>query len=391
MDEEKYYVPNRRGTNSFKWDGIKLKYGTDDLLPLWVADMDFRAPDCVNDALRKMANFGVFGYYKSPESYFESIISWEKRRHGYEIKREWLRYSAGVVTGLYWFVQILTNPGNSCIIQTPCYYPFMEAIKDNGRNLICCDLVNNEGRYTIDFNRFEEKISKNDVKLFILCSPHNPVGRVWKHDEMKKLLEICKKHNVFVISDEIHQDIVMNGHKNIPAATVGDYDEMMVTLSSASKTFNLAGLKNAFVVIPNESIRKRFDQYIRTIEVLNKGSMFGYAATEAAYNMGETWLRDILEIIEGNFEYLCHALSSELPESIVTPLEGTYLAWINLGAYIPHEDIQGFIQEKCKLAVDYGDWFFENGFDSHIRINLATSRTNIEIAARNIIREIKNL
>lgn len=388
LDIEKNYTPDRRGTNCAKWDGTLLRFGETDLLPLWVADMDFKAPDCVQEALQNMIDHGVYGYYLAPQSYYESFISWEKRRHDYEVKKEWLRYTPGVVSGLYWFVNILTQPNDACIMLLPCYYPFMDAIRDTGRKLICCDLVNIGGRYTIDLAKFEDAICRNNVKLFLLCSPHNPVSRVWTHKELKGLLDICEKHGVFVISDEIHQDLIMSGHKHIPAATVGEYDERLVTLTAASKTFNLAGCQNSFAVIPNEAIRKRFDQYVKSIRVI-RGAMFGYVAVEASYNHGEPWLAEVLEIIEGNFRYFRDTLLAELPKIVVTPLEGTYLAWIDLGAYVPSEELQKVVQNKCKLAVDYGEWFLEAGSDTHIRVNLATSRKNVETAVQNLVWEIK--
>ncbi len=386
-DMKTIYAPDRRGTNSYKWDAMKGEFGTDGLLPLWVADMDFKAPDCVHEALRTVIDLGIYGYHVPPASYYESIISWERRRHGYEIKKEWLRYTLGVVPGLYWFTNILTRINDACIILTPCYYPFMEAIRNTGRRLVCCDLKCSGGRYTIDFEKFEAEICANDVKLFILCSPHNPVGRVWTQQELKGLLDVCGKHGVYVISDEIHQDIVMTGHKNIPAATVGAYDDFLVTLSATSKTFNMAGLKNSFAIIPDQGIRKKFDQYVNSIQVM-KGSMFGYAATEAAYNHGEPWLEEVLAVIEGNYRYLRDTLLAELPEIVVTPLEGTYLMWVDLGAYVSHQGLRALVQNECKLAVDYGDWFFEKGADTHIRINLATPRENIQTAAQNLIRGI---
>jgi cysteine-S-conjugate beta-lyase len=389
LDIEKDYAVNRIGTNCTKWDGLSVKFGADNLLAMWIADMDFRAPDCVHEALQKVIDLGIYGYSFEDEGYYQSFIDWEKRKHGYTIKREWIRFTAGVVSGLYWFVNAMTQPGDACIILTPCYYPFMDAIRDTGRRLVCCELINTNGYYTIDLMKFENDIRENDIKLFILCSPHNPVGRVWTKEELKAILDTCKKYGVFVISDEIHQDLTLRDYKNTPAATVGDYDNMLVTLTSASKTFNLAGCKSSFALIPDKTIRDRFDRYIKSIRVA-RGSMFGYAAVEAAYKQGEPWLEEILKVIEGNFQYLRDALTKELPKIVVTPLEGTFLMWIDLGAYVSYEHLQDFVQNKCKLALDYGEWFFEKGIDTHIRINLATPRKNIETAAQSLIKEIKN-
>ncbi len=390
IEIEKDYAVERLGTNCTKWDGLSERFGEEGLLPLWVADMDFKAPDCVREAMQKLIDRGVYGYSMTAEGYFQSFINWEESRHGYSVKKEWLRFAAGVVSGLYWFINAMTQPGDACLILTPCYYPFMDAVRDTERKLVCSELVNTGGCYTIDLEKFEKDIRENEVKLFLLCSPHNPVGRVWKQEELKGLLDICKKHGVFVISDEIHQDILLSGHKNIPAAKVGDYDEILATITSASKTFNLAGCKNSFLIIPDQAIRERFDRFAKSIR-MTRGSMFGYAVVEAAYQGGAPWLEAVLETIEGNYLYLRDTLKAALPKLTVTPLEGTYLMWIDLGAYVSPEQIQELVQKKCRLAVDYGAWFFENSEDTHIRINLATSRRNIETAAQKLIQEMKEL
>ncbi|MCY1714729.1 pyridoxal phosphate-dependent aminotransferase [Caproiciproducens galactitolivorans] len=384
IDIEKDYTVERAGTNSTKWDGLKSRFGRDGLLPLWVADMDFKAPECVREAIARLNGHGVYGYHMVPDGYYRAFIDWEKRRHGYEVKKEWIRFTAGVVSGLYWFINAMTQKDDACLILTPCYYPFMDAVRDTGRKLVCCDLVNTDGYYTIDFEKFEEAIRANAVKMFLLCSPHNPVGRVWTKEELRNLLEICKKYGVFVLSDEIHQDITFGGHKNIPAAAVGDYDNMLAILTSASKTFNLAGMKNSFAVIPDEAVRSRFDRFVKANRIA-RGSVFGYAAAEAAYRGGEPWLEKVLEVIAGNDAYLRDELASKLPGVTVTPLEGTYLVWIDLGAYVRPAELREIVQEQCGLAVDYGEWFFENRTDTHIRINLATSGKNIETAVQRLV------
>ena len=387
---ETQYAPDRRNTNSYKWDAMGGKFGRDDLLPLWVADMDFRAPECVEKAFREMVDFGVYGYFVPPKSYSDAVVSWEARRHGYPIQPEWLRYTCGVVPGIYWLTSILTAPDDACMILTPSYYPFMEAIKNTGRRLICSELVNRDGHYTIDAEKFERDLIEHQVKLFLLCSPHNPTGRVWTPDELRTMLEACKRHGIYVISDEIHQDILMPGQIHHPAATVGDYNDKLVILSAASKTFNIAGLKNSFAIIPSEDIRRRFDQYVLSIQA-TKGGTFGYAAVQAVYNHGEPWLEAVLEVIWDNFVYLRDTFAKEVPLAQVTPLEGTYLAWVDLKAYLTSAGLQPFVQENCGLAVDYGSWFFpsERAGDTHIRLNLATPRANIRQAVDQLVRELK--
>ncbi len=227
----------RKNTNCRKWGGLKDKFGADDLIPLWIADMDFEVPKCVKDALKEYVDFGVFGYYDPSQEYFDAIINWEEKYHDYKIKKEWIRYAPGVVPAFNWLIHNLTKENDSIIIMAPVYYPFGEGIVNNNRKLVQSHLVRTEHSYVIDYEDFEQKIVDNDVKLFIFCNPHNPVGRVWTAEEIKKVLDICKKHHVYVISDEIHQDIVMKGYKKVTAATVGEYDDMLITLTAATKTF----------------------------------------------------------------------------------------------------------------------------------------------------------
>lgn len=271
---------DRRNTNCNKWDGLKEKFGSADLQAMWVADMDFQAPQCVRDALKDYLEQGVFGYYHVSDSYFDAFIQWEKNVHNYIVKREWLRVTPGVVPAINWFFQAMTAPGDEILVLTPVYYPFMEAVENNDRKLICCDLAAQDGTYTIDFASLEETLRTHRIKAFIFSSPHNPVGRVWTRDELKKLLDLMRGYSVFVISDEIHQDIVFEGSTHIPSATAGEYDDMLVTLTAASKTFNLAGLQNSLIIIPDEKIRSRFDDYLTKIRITPSNPM-GYIAVES--------------------------------------------------------------------------------------------------------------
>jgi len=367
---------DRRGTNCAKWDGLEGQYGVKDLHAMWVADMDIRAPRCVLDALHQYVSQGAFGYYCVPDSYYEAFIRWEKKHHGLNVDREWLRFSPGVVAGFNWCVQMLTRPQDSVIVTTPVYYPFLYAINDNGRRLISSDLINDGGVYSIDFDDFEKKITENEVKLFILCSPHNPVGRVWKREELARLFEICRRHNVRIVSDEIHQDIVFGDHQNVPALSIGDYDDILISLTAPSKTFNLAGAQNSFVIIPGAELRGRWDEFTRGLRV--NGNAFGYIAAEAAYTGGEEWYRAVLQQIEENYGYLCRRIAEDLPGAVVSPLEGTYLAWIDLRAYVAAADADKIIVEKCRLAPDFGDWFGGERFAGFARFNLATSPENMK-------------
>lgn len=378
----------RKNTNCAKWDGLVDTFGEDELLAMWVADMDFQVPAPVVNALADYVNKGVFGYPITPDSYLEAFIDWERKYHSYEVKKDWIRFSPGVVSAFNWIIQFMTNPGDAVIVTTPVYYPFLNAVKDNNRNLIVSDLMETDGVYTIDFADFEQKIIENHVSLFILCSPHNPVGRVWKKEELAKLLDICRKHHVFVISDEIHHDLTYSNHKHIPSATVGNYDDMLITLTAPSKTFNLAACQNSVIIIPDKTIRKKWDTFVNQIHVTS-GNAFGYVAAEAAYKDGRAWFEEIKEIVYGNYLYMKETLENALPGIVVSPLEGTYLAWIDLKNHVKVEDVKDFMQKKCKLAFDYGDWFGGERFGTHVRMNLATSRENVKIAVKAMIENIQ--
>lgn len=381
----------RKGTNSQKWDGLKGKFGSDNLLPVWVADMDFKVPECVQKALHEYIETGAFGYYRIPDEYENNFIQWEEKHHGYKVSKDWLCFSPGIVCGIHWLVEALTEKNDCVILLSPVYYPFMDAINETGRKAIYSMLKNDKGVYTIDFDDFEEKIKDNNVKMFIMSSPHNPVGRIWTKDELQKILSICKKHNVYVLSDEIHHDFEICG-KHIPTATVGDFDDIVITLTAPSKTFNLAACQNSFIIIPNERNRQKYKEYIDLLRIKN-GNAFGYVAAAAAYKEGESWLCAILEEIKGNFDYMKISLLEKFPLLEISPLEGTYLAWIDFGAYVKHDEIEDFAQNKCGFAPDYGDWFFPDNMrnDTHLRINLATPRENIEKLVSSIERELSYL
>lgn len=388
--EQKYYV-DRLGTNCVKWDGLKNAYGEPDLLPLWVADMDFRAPDSVIEALRKTVDNGAFGYYETPDGYYDAFIAWEKEHRGYEVKREWLSYNPGVVSGIYALVNACTEPGDACIILSPVYAPFMAAVRDTGRKLISSTLKEDHGVYSVDFSDFESKIVENDVKLFILCSPHNPVGRVWTRAELETLLSVCRKHNVFVVSDEIHQDIIMPGQQQISTATVGDYRDMVATLTAPSKTFNLAGCQNSFAIIPNDDVRARYNK-VRSMMHIGGGNSFGYIAAEQAYTHGAEWLEGCIETIWRNFCYLRDTLAAELPAAVVSPLQGTYLAWVDLKDVFGSGNTKEYTQNRARLALYIGDGFYASGENkSHVRINLATSGDIVEKAVQSLIRVAKEV
>lgn len=379
---------DRFGTDCNKWDGCEEKFGDENLLPLWVADMDFEAPSCVKQALKEYVDFGVFGYYQIPNRYYEAFINWEKTYHDYDVKKEWIRFAPGVVPAFNWLIHILTNEQDGVLITPPVYYPFKDAVVNNNRTLVESPLMRLEDHYELDYEDFERKIKEQNVKLFIFCTPHNPVGRVWKRDEIVKVLDICKKYGVYVIADEIHQDIIMDGYQKVTAAATGNYVEIMVTLTAATKTFNLAGCQNSIVVIPNESLRKRYDDYLTRLRITG-GNAFGYIAVQSAYEGGRKWLDEVLNIIEENYHLMKSILEEKLPKVWIPKLEGTYLMWIDLGAYVSADEIESVIQKDCGLAVDYGSWFGGEAYGTFIRVNLATREENIRLAAEKIVEALE--
>ena len=379
---------DRVGTDCNKWDSMDARFGDNDLMALWVADMDFKVPQCAIDAAVKYAEFGIYGYYKVPNEYHQAFIDWEKKYHNCEIKKEWLRFSPGVVSPINWYVNMKTKPGEAVIVMTPVYYPFLDAINNNGRKLVSSDLINNGGVYTVNFEDFEQKIVDNNVKLFILSSPHNPVGRVWKREELEQMLAICRKHGVFVVADEIHHDLIMPGHEHTEILNIPGHTDKVVAITAGSKTFNLAGCQNSFVILPDEKLRAEYDEFLNSIRIKG-GSAFGYVAVAAAFRGGREWLEEVISIVKENADYIKNTLAEKLPKAVVSPLEGTYLLWVDLGAYVEEGKMKEFIQDKCRLAVDYGDWFGGDRFGGHVRFNLATSKENIVEAVDRIVKNAK--
>ncbi len=381
----KEYLVDRKNTNSLKWDALDVRYGDPDLISMWVADMEIKSPKEIIEALKNRCEHGVFGYSYASNEYYSALISWMKENHNFNIEKDWIRFSQGVVTAIYCFINIFTKINDSVLILTPVYYPFHNAVKDNNRKLITSDLINNNGYFTINYDDVEKKIIENDVKLFIQCSPHNPAGRVWKEDELRKMLEICKKHNVLFVSDEIHQDLVLKGNKHIPAATVDNckYADNIITVNAASKTFNLAGLTHSNIIISNPKIREKFDFEFKKINQ-TEVNILGMLATQVGYEKGKEWLENLIDLIQDNYDYLKSELNKNIPDIIVTPLEGTYLAFLDLRKIISVNEVKNFIQDKARLAIDFGEWFGDS-FKGFIRLNLATDPEIVKKAVSNII------
>ena len=397
----------RRGTNCDKWDGLSENFGRDDLIPAWVADMDIEAPACVQQALAEAVAHNVYGYYRAPGNLYRAFMEWEKKYHGYEVKEEWIRFAPGVVQSIYWLLEILTEPGDGVVILEPVYYPFRNAIRETGRTVCAVSLINEGGRYRIDYDALEREIVESGAKVHIMCSPHNPVGRVWRREEIKRVLDICRKHGVYVIADEIHQDLVVQEtefgvenpfRENMAAASAGapgEYDSILVTLTSASKTFNLAGMQNSFVIIPEEALRKKFDRFTTKIHIKDGGNL-GYISYTAAYEQGREWLQELRSLIRDNDALLKERLEEGAPEAVLSPLEGTYLQWVDLSAYAEAWEAEGltaedFVLQRCGVAPDFGEWFGGEAYRNCIRLNLATSPENAERIAQGLIRGISTL
>lgn len=390
MDKQEFlkkYVVDRNGTDCMKWDGLEEKFGETDLLPMWIADMEFRTPDAVTDAMEERIQHGVFGYTRVPEEYYRVFSEWMERRYHFPIQKEWIRFSTGCVTAIAWMIHAFTKPKDACMILTPVYYPFHNVVTNNDRTLVMVDLNYEDGYFTMNYEAIEKAIVENQVKMFIQCSPHNPAGRVWSEEEQDQVLEICRKHQVLVVSDEIHQDLVFEGHSFIPAAVVsgGRYRDIVLTLSSATKTFNLATLLHSHIVITNDKLRKQYDRFASGLN-RTEVSIMGMTATQAGYERGEDWLSHVLEVIQENYRWMKEELGKKLPQLTVCTLEGTYLVLLDLRKIVDPDQAAEFVQKKCRLAVDYGEWFGEN-FKGFIRLNLATDPAYVRTAVKNIIHE----
>lgn len=394
MDKQEFlqnYLVERHGTDSMKWDGLEDKFGEGekDLLAMWVADMEFKTCDAVVEAMEKRSRHGVFGYSIVPDAYYSVFSQWMERRYHFPVKKEWLRFSTGCVTGISWMIHAFTHPGDACMILTPVYYPFHNVVTNSGRKLVKVDLCYRDGYFTMDIEAIEKAIVENQVKMFLLCSPHNPAGRVWTEEELDRVLAVCQKYNVLVVSDEIHQDIVFEGRKFVPAAVVcgGKYRDIVITLNSATKTFNLATLIHSHIIITNEKLMEVYDRFASALN-RTEVSIMGMVATMAAYQHGEAWLGNVLEVIWDNYVYLKETLEKGLPGAKVCCMEGTYLPMVDLRACVEPEKTQDFVQKRCRLGVDYGEWFGEK-YQGFVRFNLATDPAYVRQAVERMIAEGK--
>ena len=381
---------DRRDSFSLKWSKEALrmvfKKDDDDLLPLWVADMDFECPKPVVDALKKEAEGCVYGYnWHGTPKYLGAVTGWMNRRHQWKIDPKWIVYSPGIVPAINMMVQTFSNIGEKIIVQPPVYYPFFSAVTANGRKLLLNQLHYENQKYTFDFEDFEEKAKDPLTKMFILCSPHNPVGRVWTKEELKKLGDICLEHDILIVSDEIHHDLILPGNEHTCFSTLSEeLEQKTIVCTAPSKTFNLAGLQVSNIIIPNEKLRQSFINTIVHKNGIGIPNSFGIVAMIAAYNEGEEWLEQALKYIDSNFRFLQEFVTNNLPDIKYIKPEGTYLAWLDFNSLgLNDEDLKSLILNKANIALDGGK-LFGSGGEGFQRINVACPKLILEDAMQRI-------
>jgi len=362
-------INDRRNTNSYKWDSAS----GDDVLPMWVADMDFRTAPCIIDALRRRVEHGIFGYTRVPERYYESVVGWFGRRHGWSITKDMILYTSGVVPAISAVIKALTEPGDKVIVQTPVYNCFFSSIRNNGCDVVVNPLLYDNCRYSMDYDDLEYKAKDPKVKLLLLCNPHNPAGRVWSAAELGKLNTICLRNNVMVVADEIHCELVFPGHRYTPFASVSNEClNNSITCNSPSKAFNTAGLQIANIISPSPEIRAKIDRAININEVCDVNP-FGVEALIAAYSEGEEWLSALVDYLYHNYLTLRDYFAEHIPGLPVTMMEGTYLVWVDCRSLnIGSDTLERQLLEKERLWLNSGTMYGADGF---IRINIACPRS----------------
>ncbi len=377
-------IIERRGTDSVKYDILKPLYGADDVVPMWVADMDFEVPDFIREAILERAGHPVYGYTIRPPRFYETIAHWLLRRHDWEVDPSSIDFSPGVVPALVLAVIGFTEPGDKILVQSPVYFPFFSSIENHGRILVNNQLIDNEGTYTIDFRDLENKF-RDGVKMMMFCHPHNPVGRAWNMEELTLLSELAIKYNVLILSDEIHSDLLLFGNKHIPLASIAkEIAERTITCIAPSKTFNLAGLHTSAVVIENRELKKKYERVLENIHV-GGGNLFGFVALEAAYKHGDEWLGQVLAYLEGNFNFLKTYLGENAPGIRISDLEATYLAWLHFGFYgLDDKSLMKFMIEKAKIGFVDGPRFGSGG-EQYLRMNIATPRSVLKAALEQMV------
>lgn len=382
-------IINRYGTNSMKWDGLKAVFNKDDLLPLWVADMDFEVAPAITRALEERIKHPIYGYMYLTDEYYKSIVDWMKRRHKWEIDRDWIVFTPGVVSAVSYAIRALTEVGDNIIIQSPVYHLFKMVIENNDRNVVTNPLIHKDGTYYMDLEDLERKIDSK-TKILILCSPHNPVGRVWTKEELNKLGEICLKNNIIIVSDEIHFDLIYKGNAHTVLAKVSpEIRENCIVCTAISKAFNVAGLQISNIIIPNKDIKEKYTRELERDHIL-KPNVFGEGVLKAAYNESEGWLDSLMEYLEENKNFFIDFIGTRIPELKVIKPEGTFLLWVDCsGLNMSSDELNEFFLNKCKLALNSGELFGEEG-KLFQRFNIACSRHVLEEALIRIEKAIRD-
>lgn len=371
-------IIERRETSSVKWDMRKTIFNNENVLPMWVADMDFETPECIVKAVQERAAHPIYGYTFMNDQYFDAFINWVKRRHQWEIEKEWIVFSPGIVTAFNAAIMAYSEKGDGVIIQPPVYFPFFSAVSNNKRKLLSNNLLYIDGTYKIDFNDLREKAK--EAKMILLSSPHNPVCRCWTKEELIELGNICFENDVIIISDEIHADLILPGFKHTPLASLSDeLAEITVTCMAPSKTFNVAGFFTSQLIIKNEKLRERFAEVMEGMH-LTFANLFGIVASEAGYSKGDEWVDEMMKYVQGNYDLLQNFLEKELPKLKLIKPEATYLAWIDFNELgLTDEEIKNKLIDEAGLGLNQGVIFGENG-SGFMRMNLATPRSNVENA-----------
>ena len=368
----------RKHTDALKLEALAPRWGRTDLLPMWVADMDFKTPPFIVEVMKKRMECEVFGYTAKPESWYEAIISWQKRRHKWTITKEMISFVPGVVPALAMAVQAFTQRGEKVMIQQPVYNPFAQVIRNNHRELVNCPLELKDGQYHINFKLFEKKIK--GCKLFLFCHPHNPGGRVWTREELKKVATICAQNNVIIVADEIHADLTLLPYEHIPFASVSEEAKQdSVVFASPSKAFNMAGLATSYAVIANPTLRRRFESYVEGNE-LAAGNVFAFNTVVVAYNKGEEWLQQMLTYVQGNIDEVVSYIKENIPQLKVIIPQASYLVFIDFSALqLNQKDIVALCTNRAHLALNDGSIYGEEG-NGYMRINLACPRSVVRQA-----------
>lgn len=382
-------IIERANTNSVKFDLRKQYFGKEDVIPLWVADMDFETPDFIREAIIQRTEHPIYGYSIKSAGYFKSIINWLKDRHSWQVKKEEISFSPGVVPGFTLAILAYSKPGDQVVVQPPVYFPFFQSVEDNGRKLIHNQLIEKDNYYTIDFEDLEKKLSHPKTTLLLISSPHNPVGRVWSKEELTKMVDLCKKHQVLLLSDEIHGDLVFKEYQHIPTSSISkDAKDICITFMAPSKTFNVAGLSTSFLVIQNPELKKKYDDILQAYH-LGMGNIFGAVALEAAFTKGHQWLNELMSYLQTNVDYVADFLKTNIPQITFQKPEATYLLWLNCKSLnLDAEALNKMFIEEAALGLNAG-FIFGPGGDGYMRMNVACPKSVLEKAMPQLNSAIK--